>query len=74
MATRHLGTNADSADELLTYPIVNADIDASAAIAQSKISGLVTDLGNKVDGDYTIVVQSSAPSGASSTTITFTTA
>lgn len=43
--------------------IVDADINSGAAIAQSKISGLVTDLGNKVDETNGTVTTASTSSG-----------
>jgi hypothetical protein len=57
------GTGVVSSANIVDGTIADVDISGSAAIAQSKISGLVTDLGNKVDETNGAVTTASTSAG-----------
>ena len=53
VGTQELVDGAVTSDKIFNGTIVNEDINASAAIAQSKIANLTTDLSNKSDINHT---------------------
>lgn len=55
VAAAGIATGAVTSDKILDGTILDIDVNASAAIAQSKISGLTTSLSNKLDASATAV-------------------